>query len=199
MVHNSLYNFGNSFSYLTQPGNGTYVQIHEISKIEVSYLNDTRTPCQSKPREENMNNCIQHYIENQMGCQLPWHTGKTSFPKCIEPQQYQSFLQSYDEIAGLSGYSISKKTGCLPSCKRNEFTMNVRTSIAKPNGEPFYGGYFYYSGGRYKQKVYHYTYDFTSYIADVGGLVGLFLGYSMLSFYDGLKNAWKNTMLNYWK
>ena len=53
-------------------------------------------------------------------------------------------------------------------------------------------GYFYYPGGRYKQKVYHYAYDFTSYIADVGGLVGLFCGHSMLSFYDGLKNVWKN-------
>ena len=199
MVHNSLYNFGSSLSYLTTSDNSSYVQLHEISKIEVSYLNDTRTPCQSKTREENMNNCIQHYIENRMGCQLPWHVDKTTLPKCIESGQYQSFLRSYDEIAGLSGYSISKKTGCLPSCKRNEFTVNVRNPIVIPNGLRQYSGYFYYPGGRYKQKVYHYTYDFTSYIADVGGLMGLFLGYSMLSFYDGLKNAWKNAMLNYWK
>ena len=59
---------------------------------------------------------------------------------------------------------------------------------------PKFGGQFYYPGGRYIKKVYHYNYDFTSYIADVGGLVGLFLGYSMLSFYDGLKSAWRKIM-----
>ena len=53
-------------------------------------------------------------------------------------------------------------------------------------------GHFFYPGGRYAEKVYNHKYDFTSYIADVGGLVGLFLGYSMLSFYDGMKSLWKN-------
>ena len=46
-----------------------------------------------------------------------------------------------------------------------------------------------------KKKLYHITYDYTSYIADVGGLIGLFLGFSMLSIYDGLKNALKNKKL----
>ena len=72
--------------------------------------------------------------------------------------------------------------------------MTIPDTISLPlaYAENTYIGYFYYPGGQYWKKDYHYSYDFASYIADVGGLVGLFLGYSMLGFYDGLKNVYKN-------
>ena len=195
LVHNSMYNFGSAQSYTTLIDNTTYIRtVHEINRKEATYLNDPRTPCQSKPREKDMNTCIQQYIENNIGCQLPWHPANTILPKCIENRQYRDFLAAYEEIASLSGFSIAKMTGCLPSCKRNEFSLNIinRILATVPEDELRYNGYFYYPGGRYKKRLYHLTYDFTSYIADAGGLVGLFLGYSILSFYDGLKNAWKN-------
>ena len=195
MVLNSQQNFGNYYSYTTLPDNSTYVKVHEINRKEVTYLNDPRTPCLSKAREEGMNKCIQHYIEKEIGCRLPWNNGKTQLPRCIEKEQYQSFLDTSDKISRLSGFSIAKKTGCLPSCKIYEYTMEILDLINLRNGIAIFEGYFYFPGGQYWQKVYHYNYDFTSYIADVGGLVGLFLGFSMLGFYDGLKNAYKSKRL----
>ena len=194
MVYNSMYNFGSaqSYTHCTPKDNNTWITVHEIHRKEVSYLNDPRTPCLSKPREEEMNTCIQHFIEAKMGCQLPWHTVASNLSKCTEPEQYEDFMVAYDEIVSLSGFSIAKKTGCLPSCKINEFTVNVVSHITHPDEEAKYQGYFFYPGGRYQQKVYFYTYDFTSYIADAGGLVGLFLGFSILNVYDGLKYIWKN-------
>ena len=194
LVHNSLYNFGGAQSYTTLIDESTaIIVVHEINRKEVTYLSDPRTPCQSKPREEDMNTCIQNHIENKMRCQLPWHAEKTTLPKCTESGQYGDFLGSYEEIASLDEFAIARMTCCLPSCKISEFTLNIinRIAVNVSEGEVKYNGYFYYPGSRYTQKVYHYTYDFTSYIADAGGLVGLFLGYSMLSIYDMIKNTWK--------
>ena len=193
MVYNSMYNFGSYFSYSTFDDNDTWLKVHEIRRTQVTYLNDQRTPCISKAREESMHKCIQHYIESEIGCQLPWNDGETQLPRCIEKEQYQSFLDTSERISSLSGFSIAKKTGCLPSCKIYEYTMKDQDPIRLGYGQAatFYG-YFYFPGGQYWEKVYHYNYDFTSYIADVGGLIGLFLGFSMLGFYDGLKNAYKN-------
>ena len=201
MIHNSMYNFGNAASYVYRTSHETFVKVHEINRKEVTYLNDPRTPCQLKPREEAMNNCIQNYIENKMVCQLPWNTKDTTLPKCIKREQYKRFLDEYDEIASLSGFSIAQQTGCLPSCKINEFSLNVMSQMTLPEESGYaqgsaYIGMFYYPSGRYMQKSYYYMYDFTSYIADVGGLVGLFLGYSMLSFYDGLQYVWKNKIMS---
>ena len=93
MTHNSLYNFGNAVSYSYLHKQNHYVmKIHEINRKEVTYINDPKTPCQPKRREEDMNDCIQHYIENEIGCQLPWYRIKTNLKKCTEKIQYQSFL-----------------------------------------------------------------------------------------------------------
>ena len=194
MVQNSMYNFGSAVSYSTVPHNTERITVHEIHRTHVSYLNNSRTPCQSKPREVEMDTCIQHHIEKEIGCLLPWHEEKTNLAKCTMTSQYAAFITAYDKIASLSSSSIARITGCLPSCKRNEFRVNIINRIEKPteNGSEGYIGYFYYPGGRYVEKVYYYTYDFGAYIADVGGLIGLFLGHSLLSLYDLLKQTWKN-------
>ena len=137
-----------------------------------------------------MDDCIRSYIEDKIRCQLPWGTDKKTWPKCTENHQYQDFLNSHDEIASLSGFSIAKRTGCLPSCNINEYTMTSFPGIISDgilgDTEPHYMGVFYYPGGRYWEKIYHYNYDFTSYIADVGGLVGLVV----LPFWSSQKMIW---------
>ena len=192
MVHNSLYSFGSAQSFTTHFNDNHSLRVlHEINRIEVTYLNDQRTPCQPIRRKLDMNTCIQKYIETKIKCQLPWHSDQTTLSKCIEAEQYREFLTSYEEIAGLSGFSMAQRTGCYPSCKINKFSVTVIDHVKGQNAW-YFAGYFFYPGGQYKKKLYHLTYDFTSYIADAGGLVGLFLGFSMLSIYDKLRNAWKN-------
>ena len=115
MVHNSLDNLGSYSSYTTLHDNNSWVKVHKVRRKEVTYFNDHRTPCLSKTRSESMNKCIQGYIEDEIGCQLPWNSGKTALPRCIEREQYQSFIDTSDRISRLSGFSIAKKTGCLPS------------------------------------------------------------------------------------
>ena len=190
MLHNSLGNFGSAFSYTdTSSSKSTVTTIHDIKKREVSYLNDERTPCQSMPRKTEMNTCIQKYIENEIGCQLPWNNASTSdFAKCTESGQYQTFLTTYDNIAKLSERSIAERTGCLPSCQRSEFTVSILNRIVDPfNQEGSYIGYFYYASGRYVEKSYHYDYDLFDLLADVGGYMGLLVGYSLLTVYDSIK------------
>ena len=189
MLHNSLGNFGSAFSYTdTSASNFDVTTIHEIKKREVSYLNDERTPCQSMPRKTEMNTCIQQYIEKEIGCQLPWSNASISdFAKCTEPGQYQAFLTTYDNIAKLSERSIAERTGCLPSCQRSEFTVSILNRIVDPVGEGSYIGYFYYASGRYVEKSYHYEYDLFDLLADVGGYMGLLVGYSLLTVYDSIK------------
>ena len=43
-----------------------------------------------------------------------------------------------------------------------------------------------YSKSYHEEVVQYYQYNMKSFYADVGGLLGLFLGVSMLSFYDFL-------------
>ena len=113
MVHNSPGSFGSAYSYtdISSSKNVAVTVIHEILKMEVSYLNDEKTPCQQMPRTEELNTCIQDYIQSEMGCHLPWRNDTSEHPECTEPGQYNRFLQTYQEIARLTERSIAERTG----------------------------------------------------------------------------------------
>ena len=82
-----------------------------------------------------------------------------------------SFARSYDQIAGRSEQSIARTTKCLPSCKRSEFETKILPPVDSPSGDVF-SGYFFYATGKYVEKSYYYTYDWNSFVADVGATWG---------------------------
>ena len=197
-INNAYYKYGSAYSYTSLIGrNKSVMVLYEVRKEVVTYLNDERTPCQTKMREEEINTCIHRHIENRMGCQLPWHNKSTTLPRCIDFEQYQEFLNSYYHISNLNEASIAKETGCLPSCKRVEFKLKVVNQMLIPvmSGQiRLFGAMFYYPSGAYKKRSYYYTYELSDYIADIGGYMGLLLGCSLLSFYDWLKNMCKKIL-----
>ena len=199
-IHGALYKYGSAYTNVGPisgaGGKKGLREVLEIRRKEVTYLNDERTPCQSNRRSEEISTCIQHYIESTMGCQLPWQTNNNLIPKCIHSNQYEEFFKKYVLISNQKEASIAKITRCLPSCKRNEYEFKVVNSIKAPansNGKRYFSGIFYYPSGEYQEKTYYYTYEFPDYIADIGGYLGLLLGYSILNFYDGLKYLIKKT------
>ena len=92
---------------------------------------------------------------------------------------------------------IYEKTGCLASCEKYEFGK-LETTLVKKTG---------WLGCKaagicnldlkleipqheitYQVTQQYFVYDFDSFIADVGGFMGLLLGFSILSLYDELEN-----------
>ena len=136
-----------------------------------------------------MNTCIQRYIEDAMGCQLPWNNESTTLPICKEPKHYNAFIKIHNEVTRKKEAKIAQITGCLPSCRRNEYAMKLINRIELPlvDGHRQMSGLFYYPTGRYIEKSYYYAYTIGDFFADIGGYMGLFLGYSALSCYDALK------------
>ena len=100
------------------------------------------------------------------------------------------FSSAYDEIVSSSEETIARKTSCLPSCRRSEFSTKPLPPV-EIEWFDYFSGYFFYATGKYKKKSYYYTYDWSTFVADVGGYMGLLLGHSLLSFYDGVKFIWK--------
>ena len=87
---------------------------------------------------------------------------------------------------------LNRTPGCLPSCQRNEFTANVVNRAERPSKPAgFFAVSFFYASGRYVEKTYYYVYDWVHLLADLGGYMGLLLGFSLLSIYDGIKGLCK--------
>ncbi len=69
---------------------------YEMVKTNVTYLADVNTLCnESNPVTTgygNINTCVQEYIQEKIGCRLPWLPNTVSLPYCdTEAQKNQYF------------------------------------------------------------------------------------------------------------
>ena len=114
-----------------------------------------------------------------------------------------TFMQYVDmALSRVSGFEhFAKYTGCLQPCQRTvyksneyfsapiEFTNNPEAQEPFPqdqDGQPL-GSLLMINHVKQATFAKHkeqYQYDIQSYIADVGGISGIFLGFSFLSFYE---------------
>merc|ERR1712061_542020 len=87
--------------------------------------------------------------------------------------------KSEDEIYNL--------TGCIPLCKRDEIHVESTGDFNKriyPSKNSKLTLTFIFKDGSYQEVQEYIVYDIYSFIADVGGYLGLLLGYSLLSIYQ---------------
>ena len=138
--------------------------------------------------------CVTAHLEQRIGCKLPWTN--SSGRQCQTASDYRAYLEQYRQVIALSEDSISRNTGCLPRCRRREFTRTLLSTSHEVVGANDAGKartvefLLFYPTGRYTVKNYYYVYDGNTAFADVGGYLGLLLGHSLLSFYDALKDGY---------
>ena len=96
-------------------------------------------------------------------------------------------------------------TGCLASCNKDEFQVELGNMVVREDencfGDFCWGEttrsmklYAHFQNGRYEDKEQYIIYDYNSMIADVGGYMGLLLGYSLLSVYEKVEQMWLKTI-----
>ena len=174
-------------------------------KIARSYkkaLDQPSQPCKENMKSPKTSECIANFIEGQIGCRIKLHgVGINKNSTCISGRQLQHLAEILRELKHYDDKTIYELTGCLASCERHEYqgfefhrndfawrmcqggdtpcTLTVRPEI---------------NDRSYDEKKQYVVYDFNSFIADVGGFMGLLLGFSLLSIYDEL-----TIMLRRWK
>ena len=129
--------------------------------------------------------CITQFIEEQHGCQTTLIKTNKTLPFC-DVEQIYSVDSLTIKISNMDATAVYTLTGCLPPCEYNEFFLNegplkdggviddrkeLVLEVVVPNGQ-------------YEDREQYVVYDTDSFIADVGGFLGLLLGHSMLSLYQ---------------
>ena len=142
-----------------------------------------------------------------MGCHSPWVNLdlKTSMDLCSD-DKLPLYMDIMQKLQTMSEEKMNEETGCIPKCHRRKFSVSQKSeqvnyvipgrqvsfikhltdSKIYPNKCicPQVWFWLYFPGGNYEVTNEYYTYDGNSFIADVGGYLGLCLGFSLLSFFD---------------
>ena len=98
----------------------------------------------------------------------------------------------------MSEASIAVKTGCRAICERKEWktTLVYDRTVPKITNSAALELRFFFANGRYQLRKEYYTYTADDLIADAGGLLGLFLGHSILSSFDFVYNTFMQPTKN---
>ena len=171
-------------------GSLCYQQILKITKSGLKALDQPSERCDSDTDNPNTSTCIAKYIEENLGCSMDIQGGgSTKMAPCTSWSEVNALRNITALLNESNANAIYELTGCLASCRRSEYTKidgRVTNEICYDVPKDLHLQ-FLITTGSYKEEEQYIIYDFVSFIADVGGLMGLLLGCSVFSLYAELE------------
>ena len=154
-----------------------------LSIIEHVKRNTKRSPCDERP-DFSFTVCLQQAVEAQVGCSLPWNSNK-KMGNCTSLQEFESYETIYYNIDDENPRKLGNKFGCKIPCKYREYVLeeesHVDDAYERNGGKTFW---ITLSTTEIHVKQEQQIYEATSLVGDIGGSLGLFLGFSMLMVWD---------------
>ena len=127
-------------------------------------------------------------MENNLNCSLRLLMSNSMLETCNITEfglQDQRRLQKLViNVTQHEEREIFEMTGCKPGCSKSKFELSLSELQEQiDNGREVAKIQLTYPHGEYEVTEEYYVYDMDSFIPDVGGYMGLLLGYSLLSMY----------------
>ena len=136
-------------------------------------------PCNAESNYS-FNQCIRDFIAEDIGCYMPWETQNN--PKtnvCSDVESIKKYQTITFNIASESTYeSLVERTGCIAPCDYMEY--NLAAPLRSYSGvDRILEIYFVDDKVSLEEEIL--SYNLVSLISDIGGSLGLFLGFSFLT------------------
>ena len=125
----------------------------------------------------------------EFSLRMPWQPLYVSGVNCTTKEHLDSYMNRWKGVSTMDEVRLYNLTGCQAPCTRWEYssTTVMRKDKAPPRGtDPRLNMDLFYANGNYNEKQQYYTYGLNDLFSDFGGYMGLFLGASMLTFYDAV-------------
>ena len=166
-----------------------YSQVIYITKTHMKALDQPSQPCNNGHSNINTSICIARYLEEKLGCN-PMTIGSqfSSTPKCTTKAELLALANASRQFEDADENDIFEMTGCLPSCIKDQYSLTVDPLKERIGTHCAVQLDFMMLDSSYKEEEQYIIYDVSSFIADVGGYMGLLLGSSLLSLYVAIEN-----------
>ena len=170
-----------------------FTQVIKIIKTHMKAVDKPTQRCSES--NENTSICIAKFVEKQLGCNsMILGSQHSEAPQCTTKSQLMALANLSRVFEDAHENKIFEMTGCLSSCEKHQYSLSVEPlQVEKLE---------WYENeveqcqvhlklqmldSAYKEEEQYVIYDTASFIADVGGYMGLLLGSSLLSLYMAIE------------
>ena len=195
--------FGSNYKAVPlSPSGCNWWQMKKFSTV--IYITKTHTKALDRPDKRciddkstvNASACIASFIEKEVGCN-PMILGSTysKASACTTRSQLIALVNISKQLEKADEKDIYDMTGCLSPCQKDRFSLSA--DLLK-QGEAYQSLgevpcqlqlEFQILDSSYQVEEEYVLYEMDSFIADVGGYMGLLLGSSLLSIYMTLEEC----------
>ncbi len=165
-----------------------------LEKTEWKLIDQPSLRCGENERGLSVEACIDEYIESQVGCSSKLQRTPKNLRTCTTDAEYMEWSRLGFNVSHASDGLTYKMTGCQGPCKRTEYKLRAVGGVTLAPSEfaqkdkRIFWIRILFANSRYHVKEQYLVYDQNSFIADVGGYLGLLLGHSLYSIGCSLKS-----------
>ena len=124
---------------------------------------------------------VENFVEKKVGCSLPW-TGDLRMRKCDNITEYKQHFDEYEKISSDEFSQITRYTACLAPCSYIDVVPHGIPVVTRGQKSAAY--FLTLAETRIRVMTERQHPDFSSLVADIGGTLGLFLGFSFYMVWD---------------
>ena len=157
--------------------------IYPLVVTEHRNINRPKAPCEEKT-DYNFMSCITEKLVADVGCRYPWDMkmdNQRGTPICQTIEKMSALEEKFTEIGVIEQKYVIAKTGCLVPCRYRKYKIYSELYKSLYNG---FGVGVTYPSTDIKLEEEEYIYPELSFISELGGALGMFLGFSFLMFWD---------------
>ena len=126
--------------------------------------------------------CVIENIAAKVGCRYPWDKRSHSrVPVCNDLSKIEEQETIFYKLSLSERKELVNKSGCFPPCRYREYKI---FSEDMEGLMPGYGVGFMFLSTDFALEEEDYVYPFISFVAEFGGALGMFLGFSFLMVWD---------------
>ncbi len=188
--------YGSAFKSLNRDlkanGFANYFQTFDLERMHWSRQSTDDYRCEPSEEKTNVEECINNFIQENVGCSSAIQATRRTRPQCTTMQEYKRWARWVIEIGKMNEMGIYELTGCLPPCKAFEYKMSAETKLMKKKAAANQSSLLLriaFLTGKYEAREQYFVYNYDSFIADVGGYMGLLLGHSIYSIVCGAQDV----------
>ena len=170
-----------------EAGNGSGVELELLfTRKVVKKLSTKDRPCREE-ESYSFTSCLRSYIQRTSGCSVQWFHDLYEEESNCPVENLEALYDLLIWARETTMASLSAVTGCLPRCQVTQFGLEKK-SETRINWATNWTSSVYLEPKTsfYETQEEYYSYGTGNFLGDVGGYLGLLLGWSVLTIFQEL-------------